>query len=52
MAVCAAPSYWDRRGRPSTPRDLGRHDCITYAYNANPNEWPFVDAAGRRLGSG
>jgi DNA-binding transcriptional LysR family regulator len=50
MAVCAAPSYWDRRGRPSTPSDLGRHDCITYAYNANPNEWPFVDAAGRRVG--
>jgi DNA-binding transcriptional LysR family regulator len=50
MAVCAAPSYWERRGRPATPHDLGHHDCITYAYHANPNEWPFVDASGRRIG--
>jgi len=50
MAVCAAPPYWGRRGRPSTPHDLSGQDCITYAYNANPNEWPFVDAAGRRIG--
>ena len=26
--VCAAPSYLEKRGRPETPEDLARHDCI------------------------
>lgn len=50
MAVCAAPSYWDRRGRPQTPAELAGHDCITYAYHANPAEWRFADAGGQRFG--
>jgi DNA-binding transcriptional LysR family regulator len=47
MVVCAAPSYWRRRGRPSEPRELARHACITYAYHRTPNEWPFAGPDGR-----
>ncbi|MCT8330469.1 LysR family transcriptional regulator [Albidovulum sediminis] len=28
LVVSAAPAYLDRRGRPGTPADLARHDCI------------------------
>ena len=49
MVVAASPAYWDQHGRPAAPQDLAGHECVTYAYNRNPNEWPFVDAAGRPL---
>jgi DNA-binding transcriptional LysR family regulator len=45
--VCASPAYWQRHGRPSVPQDLADHACVTYAYNPNPHEWPFLDADGR-----
>lgn len=45
MAICAAPAYWDRRGRPQKPADLVGHACVTYAYS--PNDWPFAGPAGR-----
>jgi DNA-binding transcriptional LysR family regulator len=44
--ICAAPAYWRRRGRPREPRELAQHDCLTYAYHHNPNEWPFAGPAG------
>jgi DNA-binding transcriptional LysR family regulator len=46
MVLCAAPSYWQRRGRPHEPRDLAGHACITYAYQRNPSEWPFAGPGG------
>lgn len=43
--VCAAPSYWDRAGRPSHPRDLTNHNCIILARPGAPlSPWPFRDA--------
>ena len=47
--MCASPSYWQRHGRPQVPQDLAHHACVTYAYNPNPHEWPFVDGDGRPL---
>jgi DNA-binding transcriptional LysR family regulator len=47
LVVCAAPGYWDRRGRPERPQDLAGHDCLTYAYHPNPSEWPFQGPEGR-----
>jgi LysR family transcriptional activator of dmlA len=31
--LCAAPAYLERRGRPETPHDLPRHDCIVLRQN-------------------
>lgn len=47
MVVCAAPAYWERRGRPRQPSELARHACITYAHQRSPNEWPFAGPDGR-----
>src|SRR3546814_3953336 len=44
--ICAAPGYWDRRGRPAAPADLADHDCLRYAYLATANEWRFRGPSG------
>ncbi len=41
----AAPSYLDRRGRPTHPMHLTEHACLGYAYQATPDSWRFVNAA-------
>lgn len=45
-AVCASPAYLARHGRPETPQDLRKHDCLIYSYLEPPRIWPF-----RRAGS-
>ncbi|MET0362474.1 MAG: LysR family transcriptional regulator [Sphingobium sp.] len=42
MHVVASPAYLDARGRPSTPSDLGAHDCLCYANSATPDVWRFT----------
>jgi DNA-binding transcriptional LysR family regulator len=44
--LVAAPSYLERRGRPSHPRDLMHHACLCYAYLPTPDVWRFVNRAG------
>jgi LysR family transcriptional regulator, transcriptional activator for dmlA len=44
--VCAAPSYWDRHGRPQTPAELVSHECIVYTLNPSFNEWVFKSSTG------
>lgn len=42
--ICAAPSYLDSRGKPSTPNDLLKHQCIALRENdEDMTLWPFVD---------
>ena len=41
MVVCAAPSYLARRGRPTIPADLRRHDCLVFSETLGPVEWHF-----------
>ena len=41
LHVCATPAYLERRGRPSSPSDLGRHDCFAYAYATAGARWPL-----------
>jgi DNA-binding transcriptional LysR family regulator len=47
----AAPSYLERAGRPETPADLARHDCLTLSSDASQTRgWAFtVDGAVTRL---
>ncbi len=43
MAVCAAPAYWRRYGRPERVAELGRHNCLgsTISAAAHTDEWFF-----------
>ncbi len=41
FAVCASPEYLRRRGTPTDPEELARHDCLTFADSDVPKEWRF-----------
>jgi len=42
--VCAAPSYWARRGKPAHPRELAEHNCLVLARPGSPQHiWGFRD---------
>ncbi len=41
MVLCASPAYIARRGRPKTPSDLARHDCLLYANRTTGDAWRF-----------
>ncbi len=47
--VCAAPEYLQRHGVPRTPKDLRKHNTITYKYQASPNQWHFLTAEGGHI---
>lgn len=38
-AMFAAPSYLDKRGRPATPADLARHDCLILPIEEHSAGW-------------
>lgn len=44
--LCAAPSYLARRGTPTVPSDLARHDCLIYTLGSSQNEWRFRPRSG------
>jgi DNA-binding transcriptional LysR family regulator len=44
--VVASPDYLSRRGRPSTPQELTRHECLIYTGSLVP-EWPFQSGKRR-----
>ena len=41
MMVCAAPRYWQRRGRPQHPRELAAHDGLTHTNLGLHPHWRF-----------
>jgi DNA-binding transcriptional LysR family regulator len=45
FVVVAAPSYIERKGKPSTPADLG-HTCIVHDVGPGSNVWTFVTSDG------
>jgi DNA-binding transcriptional LysR family regulator len=47
--IVAAPSYLDRRGRPTHPSQLTEHDCFTYAYSRTRDAWHFSHASGEQV---
>src|SRR5579859_6832171 len=40
--VVASPTYIARYGRPQHPRDLGAHQCLSYANRAKRETWSFT----------
>lgn len=41
QVVCASPEYLQIHGRPETPADLSRHDCIFFTSSAPTAHWDF-----------
>ena len=41
FVVCATPAYWERRGLPAHPDDLGDHDALTFSVRDSAHEWRF-----------
>ncbi|PZX18217.1 DNA-binding transcriptional LysR family regulator [Palleronia aestuarii] len=48
--VVATPEYWDRHGRPTHPRDLRGHSCVSYLEMSTGriSPWEF-EKEGRRV---
>lgn len=46
LGVYAAPSYLQRRGRPRSLADLGRHDCLTYGGRRGKFPWRLTGPRG------
>ena len=46
--VCASPGYLAARGTPSSPGELGAHQCITFDTLLSPASWTFK-AGGTEL---
>ncbi|MFE4106279.1 LysR family transcriptional regulator [Almyronema epifaneia] len=44
--VCAAPSYFEKYGIPTTPTDLKDHSCLHYGHFATSNQWTLTSADG------
>jgi DNA-binding transcriptional LysR family regulator len=40
--LCAAPSYFETRGRPRTPSELTSHSCIRFSLSGHADVWEFT----------
>jgi DNA-binding transcriptional LysR family regulator len=50
--VCASPAYLAKRGHPSRPQDLARHDCFAFvpgAVDAPAEAWKLRSEAGKPI---
>jgi DNA-binding transcriptional LysR family regulator len=47
--LCAAPAYLTRRGVPQVPEHLAGHDCLSYSYVLDPDEWHLIGPDGERV---
>ncbi len=41
-AMVASPSYLEKKGNPSHPNDLAKHDIISFRPGSSYNEWHFL----------
>ena len=44
--ICATPAYFERHGVPRTPRDLERHNCLTYTHFNPQDPWRLRGPSG------
>ena len=49
LLLAASPAYLARSGTPSSPDDLSRHTCLTYAYSSSGNQWVFESKDGKPI---
>jgi DNA-binding transcriptional LysR family regulator len=48
--VCASPAYIARKGKPVTPQELTKHNCLLYAYQmTGASEWEFKGKSGHYI---
>ena len=47
--TCASPAYLARHGRPATPQDLLKHDCLTIATPPIPAGWWCYPGVNREM---
>lgn len=47
--VVASPEYLQKHGRPQSPQELARHNCIAYTHLYDGRRWPFVVNGKRHL---
>lgn len=40
--LCASPGYIEQRGKPESPAELARHDCIIFTRLPTPYHWIFT----------
>jgi DNA-binding transcriptional LysR family regulator len=45
-ALCAAPAYLARHGRPTRPEDLVGHNCLSHLNSPLEGRWQFTGADG------
>ncbi|EWY37113.1 hypothetical protein N825_21955 [Skermanella stibiiresistens SB22] len=48
--ICASPSYLAEHGTPTSPDDLGRHECLNFSMRTKWNRWS--GAEGGESGGG
>lgn len=46
IRYCASPAYVARRGAPTSPDQLSRHDCIVVSSDTTAVRWPYPSAKG------
>jgi len=46
FVVVAAPSYIERKGKPSMPAELASHTCIVHDLGPGSNVWTFATSEG------
>ncbi|MBS3651743.1 LysR family transcriptional regulator [Pseudaminobacter sp. 19-2017] len=39
--LCAAPSYFEARGKPKAPSDLRWHNCVRFSLSGHADVWEF-----------
>lgn len=40
--LCAAPSYFEARGKPRVPSDLKAHECVRFSLSRHADAWEFT----------
>ncbi len=48
VIVCASREYLARFGKPKTPAELLKHNCLAFSYASRGHHWTFEGPSGKR----